>query len=67
MSDRLRWIRSYVLREADGRIGCVCLYQASDPEAIREHGRRIGAPSEDFHVVTATAIVNDDPQTGTSG
>jgi hypothetical protein len=64
MSDRLRWIRSYVVREDDGRIGCVCLYQASDPEAIREHGRRIGAPSDDFHVVTATAIVNDDPRQG---
>jgi hypothetical protein len=62
MSDRLRWIRSYVVREEDGRIGCVCLYQARDADAIREHGRRIGAPSEDFHIVTATAIVNDDPQ-----
>jgi hypothetical protein len=64
MSDRVRWIRSYIVREDDGRIGCVCLFEARDPEALREHGRRIGAPSEDFHVVTATAIVNDDPQQG---
>lgn len=61
MADRLRWIRSYVVREADGRLGTVCLYQASDPDAIREHGRRIGAYSDDFHVVTGTAIVRDDP------
>jgi hypothetical protein len=62
MADRVRWIRSYIVREDDGRFGCVCLFEARDPEALREHGRRIGAPSEDFHVVTATAIVNDDPQ-----
>lgn len=33
MSDRVRWIRSYVVEEADGRLGTVCVYQA-DPEAI---------------------------------
>jgi hypothetical protein len=62
MADRLRWIRSYVVREDDGRIGSVCLYEAADRDAIREHGERIGAPSEDVHLVTATAIVNADPQ-----
>lgn len=61
MADRLRWIRSYAVKEDDGRIGSVCIYEASDPEAIREHGRRIGAYSEDFQPVTATAIVRDDP------
>lgn len=61
MADRLRWIRSYAVREDDGRIGSVCIYQASDPEAIREHGRRVGAYSDDFQPVTTTAIVRDDP------
>ncbi len=61
MADRLRWIRSYAVKEDDGRIGSVCIYEASHPEAIREHGRRIGAYSEDFQPVTATAIVRDDP------
>ncbi|MFP3921001.1 MAG: nickel-binding protein [Dichotomicrobium sp.] len=62
MADRLRWIRSYVVKEDDGRVGSVCIYQASDPEAIREHGRRIGAYSEDFQPVTMTAIVRNDPE-----
>jgi hypothetical protein len=62
MSDRLRWIRSYVVSEADGRLGSVCLCQASNPEAIREHGRRSGAPVDEMQVVSATAIIRDDPQ-----
>ena len=30
MPDRVRWIRSYVIKEPDGRIGTVCIYQAKD-------------------------------------
>lgn len=62
MSDRLRWIRSYAVREPDGRLGSVCIYEATNVEAIREHGERIGAPSDDVQRVTGTAIVRDDPQ-----
>ena len=40
MPDRVRWIRSYVVREADGRLGTVCIYQATDEAAILEHARR---------------------------
>ncbi len=61
MSDRLRWIRSYVVREEDGRLGCVCLFQATDEEALREHGRRIGKPEMEIRPVQDTAIVNPDP------
>ncbi len=62
MADRLRWIRSYAVTEDDGRIGSVCIYEARDPEAIREHGRRIGAPSDEFQVVRGTAIKAPDPE-----
>ncbi len=61
MKDRLRWIRSYAVTEADGRVGSLCIYEASDPDAIREHGQRIGAPSEDFQMVRGTAVKRDDP------
>jgi len=61
MADRLKWIRSYAVQEPDGRVGSVCIYQGRDDEAIREHGRRINAPSEDFQIVKDTAIVQDDP------
>ena len=33
MSDRVRWIRSYAVKEADGRLGSFCIYQARDPES----------------------------------
>ena len=42
MSDDIRWIRSYVLEEGGGSVGTVCIYQATSPEAIREHASRAG-------------------------
>ncbi|EPX78064.1 nickel-binding protein [Salipiger mucosus] len=62
MQDRLRWIRSYAVTEEDGRIGSVCIYEASDREAIREHGQRIGAPSEDVRRAFGTAVKREDPE-----
>ena len=40
MPDRVKWIRSYVTEEPGNRLGTVCVYQATDTEAIREHARR---------------------------
>lgn len=62
MKDRLRWIRSYAVTEEDGRIGSVCIYEAVDRDAIREHGQRIGAPSEDVRMVRGTAVKRADPE-----
>jgi uncharacterized protein DUF4242 len=31
MSADIRWIRSYVVRERDGGLGTICIYQASSP------------------------------------
>jgi Nickel responsive protein SCO4226-like len=61
MSDRVRWIRSYVVKEPDGRIGTFCIYEARDPESIREHARRVGMPAEQIFPVVTTVIVRDDP------
>lgn len=61
MSDSVRWIRSYVVNEADGRIGTFCIYEAIDGDSIREHAKRVGMPGEDFYPVTATVVVRDDP------
>ncbi|MCA1361273.1 DUF4242 domain-containing protein [Bradyrhizobium sp. IC3069] len=61
MSDRVRWIRSYVVHEADGRIGTFCIYQARDGEAIREHARRVGMPGEEFYRIATTVVVRSDP------
>ena len=61
MSDRVRWIRSYVVHEADGRIGTFCIYEARDGESIREHARRVGMPGDEFYPVATTVVVCPDP------
>lgn len=67
MADRVRWIRSYVVHEPDGRIGTFCIYQARDGESIREHARRVGMPGDEFYRVATTVIVREDPvQTATA-
>jgi len=61
MSDRVRWIRSYVVHEPDGRIGTFCVYEARDGESIREHARRVGMPGDEFYKVATTVVVRADP------
>lgn len=62
MSDRVRWIRSYVVKEPDGRLGSVCVYEAKDPDSIREHARRVGMPADQIFPVMKTVIVREDPK-----
>jgi hypothetical protein len=62
MPDDIRWIRSYVLGETDGSVGTVCVYQASSPEAIREHANRADLPVDEIIEVADTVIVRPDPE-----
>ncbi len=62
MSEDIRWIRSYVLNEPDGRVGTVCIYQATSPEAIREHASRAELAADEIIRVADTVIVRADPQ-----
>lgn len=61
MSDDIRWIRSYVLTEPDGRLGTVCVYQTSSPQAIREHAAAAGLAADEVVPVADTVIVAADP------
>lgn len=61
MPDRVRAIRVYVVREADGRIGTFCVYEARDGASIEEHSRRVGMPCDAFHPVETTVVVRSDP------
>jgi hypothetical protein len=61
MPDRVRWVRSYVVHEPDGRIGTFCVYEARDGESIREHARRVGMPGDEFYKVATTVVVRSDP------
>ncbi len=62
MSDDVRWIRSYVTAETDGRVGTVCVYQASSPEAIRRHAGAAELPVDEIVKVADTVIVRPDPE-----
>src|SRR6476660_9682672 len=61
MSDDIRWIRSYVLQEDGGSVGTVCIYEASSPEAIREHASRAELPVDEIVAVADTVVVRADP------
>jgi len=61
MPDDIRWIRSYVLAETDGTVGTVCIYQASSPEAIRDHAQRAELPADEIIEVADTVLVRPDP------
>jgi Protein of unknown function (DUF4242) len=62
----IRWIRSYVLAEPTGELGTVCVYQASSPEAIRDHARRAGLPLDEIVKVADTVLVRPDPAATTT-
>ena len=61
MSDDIRWIRSYVLAEESGAVGTLCIYEASSPEAIREHAGRADLPVTEIVPVADTVVVRPDP------
>jgi hypothetical protein len=63
MSDDIRWIRSYVLEEGGGSVGTVCIYEATSPEAIRDHAGRADLPVDEIIPIVDTVIVRPDPET----
>jgi len=61
MPDDIRWIRSYVLVEESGKLGTVCIYEASSPEKIHEHASRADLPVTEIIPIADTVIVRPDP------
>jgi hypothetical protein len=59
--DDIRWIRSYVIAEQDGTLGSICIYQASDPEAVRKHAHRVGMPADVILDVADLVVIRRDP------
>lgn len=54
-------IRTYVLAEPDGTLGTVCIYQASSPEAIRDHAQKADLPADEILPAADMVIVRPDP------
>jgi hypothetical protein len=66
MPDDIRWIRSYVLEEGGGSVGTVCIYEASSPEAIRDHAGRADLPVDEIIPIADTVIIRPDPAQATA-
>ena len=62
MSEQIRWIRSYIVEEPDGMLGSICVYQAQDVEALREHALRVGMPGNNIVPIVNSLIIRPDPQ-----
>jgi hypothetical protein len=62
MSDDIRWIRTYVLKDEGGTLGSICIYQASSMDAIRDHATRVGMPADEITAIADTVIVRPDPE-----
>ncbi len=60
--DDIRWIRSYVIAEPGGTLGTVCIYQASGPEAVRDHAQRVDMPADEILEVADTVVIRPDPE-----
>lgn len=61
MPHLVRWIRSYVVKEADGRLGTVCVYQAKDEASLREHASRVGMTADEVVPISDLVVIRDDP------
>ncbi|MBV9819993.1 MAG: DUF4242 domain-containing protein [Solirubrobacterales bacterium] len=66
MPEDIRWIRSYVLEEGEGAVGTVCIYEASSPEAIRQHASTADLPVDEIIPIADTVIVRPDPEPAAS-
>src|SRR3954467_4380899 len=60
--DDIRWIRSYVISEEGGTLGTVCIYQATDIDAVRAHAKRVDMPADEVLEVADTVIIRPDPE-----
>jgi len=60
--DDIAWIRSYVIKEDGGTLGTICIYQATDIEAVRDHAKRVDMPADEVLEIADTVIVRPDPE-----
>jgi hypothetical protein len=65
-SGQVRKIRSYLLTEPDGRVGTICIYQATGPEAIHEHGRAARVAVDEVIPLAAIDVQRPDPESVTA-
>jgi hypothetical protein len=58
----VRKVRSYVFEEEDGSLGTICVYEADNPDVIREHGTCANVAVSDIRRITAIDVHRPDPE-----
>ena len=61
MPDKVRWIRTYVVQESDGKLGTLCVYEAVSPDALKEHAASADIPADEIAPVATTVVIRPDP------
>jgi hypothetical protein len=59
MPDRVRWLRTYICEEDDGTLSSVCVFEASDAEALHEHARRATLACDVVLPIARTVFIED--------
>jgi hypothetical protein len=62
MAGQMLWVRIYFVREEDGTLGTICIYEADGPDAIREHARRAELPADEILPISETVVVRPDAE-----
>ncbi len=61
MPRQVSWLHSHVVREVDGALGSVCLYQGFEASALRDHAVRAGLPADEIVPVLGRIVFRKDP------
>ncbi len=61
MLGKMRWIRSYVIKEFDERLGTFCILEGSDLETIAQHAKTVGIRCDEISPIATTMILRPDP------
>jgi hypothetical protein len=60
MAREVSWLRTYAVKESDGTLGTVCIYQAVDPKALSKHAARVGMPADEIVPVIGRIVYRDE-------
>ncbi len=63
MAHAVSWLRTYAVKESDGTLGTVCIYQAVDSDALRRHSARVGMPADEIIPVLGRIVFREDAPT----
>jgi hypothetical protein len=56
----VRWLRRYAVRESDGTLGMILVYQAVDPEALQKHAASVGMSVDEIVPLIGRVVYRED-------